>query len=60
MKLEDIEEITKVLNEIKKLELIGWRIDNISLQYFESGQINLRLFKKKETFEDISMEDENE
>jgi len=48
MKIEQIDEVIRVLQEIKKLETLGWKIDNISLQYIQQGQINLRLLKKKD------------
>lgn len=52
MKLEEFEILNKVIEEIKKLEIVNWKIVNINLCYLSSGEINIKLQKNKEEIDD--------
>ena len=45
MNLEDFKSLDKVIDEIKKLELVNWKIINVNLSYVSSGEINIKLQK---------------
>ena len=48
MKFEEYKILNKVIEEIKKLEIVGWKIININLNYLSCGEINIKLQENKE------------
>ena len=52
MKLDEFEILNKVIEEIKKLEIVNWKIININLSYLSSGGINIKLQKQRELDEE--------
>ncbi len=50
MNIKQFEKIKVIIEKLRSIqwgEAFEWEIDNINLQYIESGQVNIRLINKK-------------
>jgi len=55
MEINDFDKFVILINKLKEIDGIGWKIDNISLQY-APNQINIRLIKIKDYSQETKSE----
>lgn len=48
MKISEFKDLEKSINELEKMRLEGWEIENIALNYLSQGRINVRLKRKED------------